>query len=171
MIILEQINETLYFYESRLNMNLTVKLAEPHEAHIIKNLYPLYLHDLSGHYGLNDGLVLNEHGIYEDDHDIQTLAQQYDVQNIWWEKPGCLYPFLFRADLVPAGFALIATPPHCAPGVDYFVNEFLCFSRSAEPALPDRLLSRCSNNLKEYGSCIRTGPPKILPGRNSGARQ
>lgn len=105
-------------------MNLTVELAAPHEAYIIKNLYPLYLHDLSGHYGLQDGPVLNEHGIYEEEAEIQTLAQQYDVQNIWWERPGCLYPFLFKAGSRPAGFTLIATPPHCAPGVDFFVNEF-----------------------------------------------
>ncbi|MBY0011169.1 GNAT family N-acetyltransferase [Paenibacillus typhae] len=105
-------------------MNLTVELAAPHEAYIIKNLYPLYLHDLSGHYGLNTGLVLNEHGIYEEEPEIRTLAQQYEIQNIWWEKPGCLYPFLFKAGSLPAGFTLIATPPHCAQGVDYFVNEF-----------------------------------------------
>ncbi|QSF47161.1 hypothetical protein [Paenibacillus tianjinensis] len=105
-------------------MNLTVEPAEQHEAHIIKNLYPLYLHDLSGHYGFTEGTVMNPHGIFEDEPEIRTLAQQYDVQNIWWEKPGILFPFLFKAGSVPAGFALIATPPHCAKGVDFFVNEF-----------------------------------------------
>jgi len=52
------------------------------------------------------------------------LSDQYNVQNIWWTKPGCLYPFLIRADGIPAGFALIATPPHCSKGIDYFVNDF-----------------------------------------------
>jgi aminoglycoside 6'-N-acetyltransferase I len=25
---------------------------------------------------------------------------------------------------IPTGFDLIATPPHCTKGIDYFVNEF-----------------------------------------------
>ncbi|MCE3200727.1 GNAT family N-acetyltransferase [Paenibacillus sonchi] len=105
-------------------MNIETALTTLEEAYIIKNMYPLYLHDLSGHYGLTDGPVLNGHGIFEDSPEVRTLAEQYDVQNIWWEKPGCLYPFLIRADGLPAGFALVATPPHCAKGVDYFMNDF-----------------------------------------------
>ncbi len=47
-------------------MNIEVNLASQAEAYIIKNLYPLYLHDLSGHYGLTGGTVLNRHGIFEE---------------------------------------------------------------------------------------------------------
>ena len=105
-------------------MKIEVHLTGPNEAYIIKNMYPLYLHDLSGHYGLTEGHIPNRHGIFEDDAECRTLADQVEVQNIWWEKPGILYPFLIRADSLPAGFVLIATPPHCAQGVDYFVNDF-----------------------------------------------
>ncbi|MBW4080903.1 GNAT family N-acetyltransferase [Paenibacillus sp. S150] len=105
-------------------MKIEAKPAPPEEAYIIKNLYPLYLHDLSGHYGLTNGPVLNPHGIFEESNEIRTLADQYNVQSIWWEKPGCLHPFLIRAGGNPAGFAFVATPPHCNAGVDYFVNEF-----------------------------------------------
>ncbi|GIP31586.1 hypothetical protein [Paenibacillus sp. J2TS4] len=105
-------------------MKIEVKLTNKEEAYIIKNLYPLYLHDLSGHYGLVPGHLPNIHGIFEDSNDYVTLQDQYDVQNIWWDKPGTLYPFLVTVDNIPAGFELIATPPHCAQGVDYFVNDF-----------------------------------------------
>ncbi|WP_342422852.1 hypothetical protein [Paenibacillus sp. FSL E2-0178] len=105
-------------------MNIEVKLTGLNEAYIIKNMYPLYLHDLSGHYGLVEGHTPNRHGIFEDDDDCRTLADQFEVQNIWWEKPGILYPFLIMVNSLPAGFALIATPPHCAQGVNYFVNDF-----------------------------------------------
>ncbi|GGG11645.1 hypothetical protein GCM10010912_65110 [Paenibacillus albidus] len=44
----------------------------------------------------------------EDSNEYRTLQDQYDVQNIWWEKPGHLYPFLIKVDKVPAGFAVIA---------------------------------------------------------------
>lgn len=52
-------------------MNVQIKLADTNEAHIIKNLYPLYLHDLSDHYGLTDGPALNRHGIFEDSQEIE----------------------------------------------------------------------------------------------------
>lgn len=32
-------------------MKIDVHLTDKDEAYIIKNLYPLYLYDLSGHYG------------------------------------------------------------------------------------------------------------------------
>ncbi|MFE4711625.1 GNAT family N-acetyltransferase [Paenibacillus sp. NPDC056722] len=105
-------------------MKIEVTLTDQDEAYIIKNLYPLYLYDLSGHYGLNEGHTPNIHGIFEDGLEFRTLMDQYDVQNIWWEKPGCLYPFLMKVDNIPTGFALIATPPHCSEGTDYFVNDF-----------------------------------------------
>ncbi|GGH31022.1 GNAT family N-acetyltransferase [Paenibacillus segetis] len=101
-------------------MKIEVRLTTKEEAYIIKNMYPLYLHDLSGHYGNTP----NRHGIYEDSQDYATLQDQYDVQNIWWEKPNCLYPYLILVDDTPAGFVFIATPPHCSLGVNYFVNEF-----------------------------------------------
>jgi predicted acetyltransferase len=105
-------------------MKIEVKLTSTNDAYIIKNMYPLYLHDLSGHYGLIEGHMPNKHGIYEDSHAFKTLQDQYDVQNIWWERQHCLYPFLILVNDVPAGFELIATPPHCAPGVDFFVHDF-----------------------------------------------
>ncbi|WNS45621.1 GNAT family N-acetyltransferase [Paenibacillus sp. MMS20-IR301] len=105
-------------------MKTELGLTNADEAYIIKNMYPLYLHDLSGHYGLTAGHIPNRHGIFEDDPECRTLAEQYEAQNIWWDKPGVLYPFLIRADEHPAGFVLIATPPHCAQGIQYFVNDF-----------------------------------------------
>ncbi|MEF2246498.1 hypothetical protein [Paenibacillus sp. IITD108] len=101
-------------------MNIDVQLTDKNDANVIKNLYPLYLYDLSGHY---DRLP-NLHGIYEESDDLRTLSDQYEVQNIWWEKPDILFPFLILVNGIPAGFILIATPPHCNKGVDYFVNEF-----------------------------------------------
>ncbi|WP_442601833.1 GNAT family N-acetyltransferase [Paenibacillus sp. KN14-4R] len=101
-------------------MKIKVQLTNKNEAHIIKNLYPLYLYDLSEHYVR----FPNIHGIYEDSDDFRKLSDQYEVQNIWWKKPDCLYPYLILVEDKPAGFILIATPPHCAEGIDYFVNEF-----------------------------------------------
>ncbi|GGG72257.1 GNAT family N-acetyltransferase [Paenibacillus radicis (ex Gao et al. 2016)] len=105
-------------------MKIEVRLTDKADAYIIKNMYPLYLHDLSGHYGLIPGHTPNKHGIFEDGDHYITLNDQYDVQNIWWEHSKSLYPYLITADDRPAGFALIATPPYCSQGVDYFVSDF-----------------------------------------------
>ncbi|MGD0033829.1 hypothetical protein SLT67_20865 [Paenibacillus illinoisensis] len=105
-------------------MNIEVILTTEDQAYIIKNMYPLYLHDLSGHYGLEADHTPNQHGIFENSNHYQTLQDQYDVQNIWWEKPGSLYPFLIMADEVPAGFVLVGTSPYCSKDVDFFVHEF-----------------------------------------------
>ncbi|WP_336823666.1 GNAT family N-acetyltransferase [Sporosarcina sp. USHLN248] len=101
-------------------MNIDVRLTDKSEAYLIKNLYPLYLYDLSGHYGR----MPNVHGIYEESDDFRTIIEQYEVQNIWWEKSKVLFPYIILVDGVPAGFLLLATPPHCNKGIDYFVNEF-----------------------------------------------
>jgi len=102
-------------------MKVDVQLTDKNNAYVIKNLLPLYLYDLSGHY---DRLP-NAHGIYEENDDCRTLSEQYEVQNIWWEKPpGILFPYLISANGIPAGFIRVATPPYCNKGIDCFVNDF-----------------------------------------------
>lgn len=101
-------------------MNIEIILTNKENAYIINNIYPLYLHDLSEHYGN----LPNKHGVYEESNDYRTLLQQNEVFNIWWERPNCLYPFLILVEEIPAGFIFVATPPYTSQGTDYFVNEF-----------------------------------------------
>lgn len=62
--------ETILWYIKSIVKYSEVKvvLANKENANIIKNIYPLYLYDLSEVYGN----VPNEYGIYEDEH-IKTL--------------------------------------------------------------------------------------------------
>ncbi|MCB2296193.1 GNAT family N-acetyltransferase [Clostridium tagluense] len=100
-------------------MEINTVLANNETSNIIKNLYPLYLHDLSEHYGD----LPNEYGIYEEE-TMKTLAEQYEVQNIWFEKANVLFPYIIKVDDKPAGFILIATAPYAPKTSDYYVNEF-----------------------------------------------
>lgn len=100
-------------------MEIKVVLAKEENKNIIKNLYPLYLHDLSEVYGN----LPNEYGIYEEE-PIKTLAEQYDVQNIWFQNPEYLFPFIIMVDGKPAGFDLVATGKYAPKGLDYYVYEF-----------------------------------------------
>lgn len=100
-------------------MEIRSILANDKNANIIKNLYPLYLHDLSEIYGN----FPNGYGIYEDK-PIKTLEEQYDLQNIWFQKPEILFPFIIIADNKPAGFALVATGEYAPKDTKYYLHEF-----------------------------------------------
>jgi predicted acetyltransferase len=92
-------------------------------AHIIRNLYPLYLHDLSEF----TGDLPNANGIYEPAGVVaRTLEEQGQLayQRLWWEKPGVLHPLLIKADRAVAGFALVAAPPYAPADADCCVQEF-----------------------------------------------
>lgn len=102
-----------------IEMEIKVVLANKENSNIIKNMYPLYLHDISEH----DGNVPNKYGIYEEE-PIKTLVEQYEVQNIWFEKPNILFPYIIMVDEKPTGFALIATAPYAPKTTDYYVYEF-----------------------------------------------
>ena len=102
-------------------MKVEVRLTTDNDAYIIKNLYPLYLHDLSEF----DGSLPNSHGLIGEEENVRTLEQQGEVQKTWWERPRELFPYLILADGRPAGFNLIAGKPFVpVEGIDYEVHEF-----------------------------------------------
>lgn len=100
-------------------MKVELVLATEASKNIIKNFYPLYLHDLAEIYDEYP----NEYGIFEEG-PIKTLAEQYDVQNIWFEEPERLYPFIIMVDDKPAGFNMISTKNFAPSTSDYYLYEF-----------------------------------------------
>lgn len=99
---------------------LSIVLSDQQNSYIVKNLYPLYLHDLAGHFQN----LPNIHGVFEDDQSIKTLMDQYHIQNIWWEKPGILFPYLIYYNNNPAGFCFVSTPPYTSENIDFQLFEF-----------------------------------------------
>ncbi|BFH63065.1 GNAT family N-acetyltransferase [Paenibacillus azoreducens] len=100
-------------------MIITVSLTDPSTKFIINNLYPLYLHDLSEIWGWKP----NKYGVYEED-ETSTLSEQNKVFDIWWSNPSVLFPYLIKVDHIPAGFALVGTPPYTPHGSDYYLHEY-----------------------------------------------
>ncbi|OAB38294.1 acetyltransferase [Paenibacillus macquariensis subsp. defensor] len=100
-------------------MQVTINLTDESTKFIINNLYPLYLHDLSEIWGWKP----NKYGVFEDDETL-TLNEQNKVFDVWWSKQSILFPYLIRVDEVPAGFALVASPPYTPHGSDFYINEF-----------------------------------------------
>lgn len=100
-------------------MNIELIECSSGQAHIVHNLYPLYLHDLAEIWQNRP----NAFGVFEDD-DTSTLALQNKNFEVWWQHPNTLFPFLIWVDERPAGFALVASPPYAPPDTDYYLNEF-----------------------------------------------
>ena len=100
-------------------MNVQCELATVETANIIRNFYPLYLHDLSEF----SGILPNQYGIYEED-PVETLIDQYNVQDIWFQKPGLLFPYIIFVDGRPAGFALVGTGKYSPKTTDNYLYEF-----------------------------------------------
>lgn len=103
-------------------MKLELKLTSDDDAQVIRNLWPLYQHDLSRF----TGAVPNQHGIFSDDDRTTTLAQHLESLDPWWSEPEVLFPYLIVVDGAPAGFNLIAARPRFAKEIpaDFVVHEF-----------------------------------------------
>lgn len=104
-------------------MKIEIRLADNTNGFIIKNMYPLYFHDLAGIHGT----LPNEFGIFEEE-PVRTLTDQYDIQQIWFENPDLLFPYLILVDHIPAGFCLVGSGKYVPKELDYFVFETFLLS-------------------------------------------
>ncbi|WP_314589863.1 GNAT family N-acetyltransferase [Paenibacillus terrigena] len=100
-------------------MQISIRLTDSSTKFIINNLYPLYLHDLSEIWGWQP----NQYGVFEDN-DTLTLQEQNRIFDMWWEHPTVLFPYLITVDHIPAGFAMVSTPPYTPHGSAFYMNEF-----------------------------------------------
>jgi predicted acetyltransferase len=92
----------------RNEMNITLEVAGRNQKQTLRNLYSLYLHDLSAY---ANGLHVSEDGSFE-----------FDSFEVIWEKEG-LTPYFIKADSGLAGFALILGAP-LTKKVDNVINDF-----------------------------------------------
>jgi len=104
--------------------NTELILSAADDAHVIRNLWPLYQHDVSA---FDQAMARpNRHGLFGVDDAITTLAELGENMGAWWREPGALFPYLIRVDGKPAGFNLIAARSRLpnGPDADFVVHEF-----------------------------------------------
>lgn len=103
-------------------MKIELALTGRKDAYLLKNLYPLYIHDISEF----EEIAPNRHGVLGDDPALKTLGEQGERQREWWRKPEALFPYLILADGRPVGFDLISTRPYLPEGIaaDFVVHGF-----------------------------------------------
>jgi predicted acetyltransferase len=103
-------------------MTVELRLTDEDEGQVIRNLWPLYVHDVSAF----DGNGPNRHGVLTNDDAVTTPVSQAEGQGPWWREPGVLFPYLILADGRPAGFNLVAARSRLPEGLDadFVVYEF-----------------------------------------------
>ena len=118
-------------------MNIEVKLSDHEDACIIKNLWPLYQHDVSA---FDTSLVPNRHGLFGVDDSVTTLARHADMQDPWWREPASLFPYLILVDGYPAGFNLVAARSRLPAGIDadFMVHEFFVLNSHRGKGVAER---------------------------------
>ncbi|MDZ5471722.1 GNAT family N-acetyltransferase [Bacillus sp. 31A1R] len=94
-------------------MTTELIVAKESEKETLKNLYSLYLHDLSLY---SEGLQPNENGLFE-----------FDAFHLIWEKEG-IHPYLIKVDGHLAGFFLLLSAPLMTK-VDYCINDFFLLNQ------------------------------------------
>ena len=95
-------------------MSASIELCGSDDRHVVENLHPLYLHEISEF----EDLRPNAHGLLDGGNDVRTLADQVRRLEAWWRNPETLFPYLVRVDGVPAGFNLVAAKAHLPAELD-----------------------------------------------------
>ncbi|MTI71357.1 MAG: GNAT family N-acetyltransferase [Firmicutes bacterium] len=106
--------------ENRLKKDITIDIADLREKSVIKNLYNLYLHDLSQFTDDND---IDENGVFI-----------WDSEELYWEK-NSLYPLIVKYKDKVIGFLLLSEPPYVKEGCDYCIQEFFILRKYREKGL------------------------------------
>jgi aminoglycoside 6'-N-acetyltransferase I len=102
-------------------VNISLKPSNLEDASIFKNLYPLYLHDLSAFHEI----IPNQHGILEPENpDVRDLVGHGEHFDYWYKHDGILFPHLIWVDDMPAGFVLVSRAPWVIEDVDVEMREF-----------------------------------------------
>ncbi|MDF1798227.1 MAG: GNAT family N-acetyltransferase [Planctomycetota bacterium] len=103
-------------------MQAPLELSTKNRSQVVKNLWPLYVHDLSDF----DSHPVNGHGVLGAGDEVRTLGEQGETLAAWWRNPEHLFPYLILTAGKPVGFNLIATGPYVPESIDadFVVHEF-----------------------------------------------
>jgi predicted acetyltransferase len=132
-------------------VSLQISRASPGEYPILRNLYPLYLHDLSE---FGDAYALDSQGVWQPDYLPSWLSESEQV-----------HPLLFRLDGLPVGFAFVAQAPfpYMTQGRDYQLSEFFILRSQRRHGLGHRAALDVFNRFRGIWevSQLRANAPAI----------
>jgi predicted acetyltransferase len=100
-------------------MSIELELSDEVNAQAVRNLFPLYCHDISEY----DGSLPNRNGIFGEDGQ-KTLVDPDRELDSWWGDRDRRIPYLIKVDHIPAGFCFIERPEVPHEGADNYVIDF-----------------------------------------------
>ncbi|MFE4705665.1 GNAT family N-acetyltransferase [Peribacillus simplex] len=106
-------------------MTVSLDQISTDEKHILKNLYSLYLHDLSEY---TEGLDISSDGSFE-----------FDSFELIWKREG-LTPYFLKKDKTIAGFLLLLERPFLNKEYDYSINDIFILKKYRRKGIAIALL-------------------------------
>jgi predicted acetyltransferase len=106
-------------------MTVSLNQISTDERHILKNLYSLYLHDLSEY---TEGLNISSDGSFE-----------FDSFELIWKREG-LTPYFLKKDKIIVGFLLLLERPFLYKEYDYSINDFFILKKYRRKGIAIALL-------------------------------
>jgi predicted acetyltransferase len=95
-------------------MLVTLREVQESEGHILRNLYALYLHDLSK---FTTNIEIDEHGFFE-----------YEDLDMFWTVDG-ISPYLIKVDDTIIGFLLLLERPFLKQETDFGINDIFILNQ------------------------------------------
>jgi predicted acetyltransferase len=123
-------------------MQVELKLSDAGDAQVLKNLFPLYLHDISAF----ESIEINRHGVIGADGDDATTPTR--PEPAWWKNPEHLFPYLILLDGQPAGFSLVLAGPYLpeelvAQGIQFVIYGFFVLHAYRGTGVAERAAIEC----------------------------
>jgi predicted acetyltransferase len=113
--------------QQKAKMEVEVSLVPYERRDVILNLAVFFKYEiLPWIHGIPGG-ELNQWGTFGES--ARTHAEAVSVWESFWNKPGVCFPYLISADGKTAGFATVASRPHCHPFVDFRMNDFFVVNK------------------------------------------
>lgn len=102
---------------------------------LLRNLYSLYLHDLSAY---SASLHTNEKGVFE-----------FEGFEKFWDTEG-LEPFFIKYDRKVVGFILLVSSPLTKKGIDYMINDFFVLNAYRGKGVAKQAVKNCFTYYKGH---------------------
>lgn len=112
-----------------------IKLERTSESssELLKNLYSMYLHDLSSY---TSSLQINSQGIFE-----------FDGFDFFWKKEG-IQPYFIMYDEKIVGFLLLLSASFTKDRIDYSINDFFILKGYRGKEVARRAVEACFKECK-----------------------
>ncbi|WP_025783398.1 GNAT family N-acetyltransferase [Sporosarcina sp. D27] len=108
-------------------MTITLQEVNEEEVHILRNLYSLYLHDLSS---FTENIVLGKDGSFH-----------FDDIEMFWNVEG-LTPFFLKYEDEIIGFLLLLERPFLKKEMDFGVNDIFILNKFRRKGLGKQILEK-----------------------------